>query len=137
VDEKAANLDSFNPGVPRLGIVANTFGEALHAVNTGCGAPAHFESGEPSAPGRAGRSSGNSSGNSSGGGGGGGYLSTGCATVFPQVIALGATWNRSLWTAVGEAVSTEARALYNQLVGWHAGLFLWAPNINPFRDPRW
>ena len=21
--------------------------------------------------------------------------------------------------------------------GWESALFLWAPNINPFRDPRW
>jgi hypothetical protein len=105
LDEKAANMDSYNPGVPRLGLTPNTFGEALHAVNSGCGASHDF----------------------------GTYKSTGCATVFPQVITLGATWNRSLWTAVGAAISTEVRALYNQNVGWHAGLFLWTPNINPFR----
>ena len=22
-------------------------------------------------------------------------------------------------------------------VGWEGALFLWAPNVNPFRDPRW
>ena len=65
-------------------------------------------------------------------------FSTGCATVFPQVVSLGATFNRSLWELVGTVVSTEVRALYNQVwVAWHAGLFLWAPNINPGRDPRW
>jgi beta-glucosidase-like glycosyl hydrolase len=67
------------------------------------------------------------------------YTSTGCPTSFPQVISVGATWNRSLWSAVGQAVSDETRGLYAQgsAIGWEGGLFLWAPNINPFRDPRW
>jgi hypothetical protein len=34
-----------------------------------------------------------------------GYTSTGCPTSFPQVISMGASWNRSLWAAVGNAVS--------------------------------
>jgi beta-D-xylosidase 4 len=52
---------------------------------------------------------------------------------------MGASWNRSLWTAVGEAVSDEVRGLYSQgsSIGWESALFLWAPNVNPFRDPRW
>lgn len=31
------------------------------------------------------------------------------------------------------------RGLYSQggSVGWESSLFLWAPNVNPFRDPRW
>lgn len=33
-----------------------------------------------------------------------------------------------------QAVSTEARAMYN--LG-HAGLTFWSPNINVVRDPRW
>ena len=33
-----------------------------------------------------------------------------------------------------QAVSTEARAMYN--VGL-AGLTFWSPNVNVFRDPRW
>ena len=55
-------------------------------------------------------------------------------TVFPQVIGTAASFNESLWTAIGAATSTEARALAN--VG-QAGLTFWAPNINVFRDPRW
>lgn len=37
------------------------------------------------------------------------------------------------WTEL-QAVSTEARAMYN--LG-HAGLTFWSPNINIVRDPRW
>ncbi|KAH3758310.1 glycoside hydrolase family 3 protein [Pelomyxa schiedti] len=59
---------------------------------------------------------------------------TGCPTSFPHALALGATFNRTLWTTIGEMISTEARALYNQDI---AGLLLWAPDINLFRDPRW
>mmetsp|Transcript_64474 Transcript_64474/g.171924 ORF Transcript_64474/g.171924 Transcript_64474/m.171924 type:complete len:91 (+) Transcript_64474:2-274(+) len=52
---------------------------------------------------------------------------------------MGASWNRTLWAAVGTAVSDEVRGLYSQgsTPGWEAALFLWAPNVNPFRDPRW
>ncbi|KAK9936732.1 hypothetical protein M0R45_013560 [Rubus argutus] len=41
---------------------------------------------------------------------------------------------RSLWKKIGQAVSTEARAMYN--LG-RAGLTYWSPNINVVRDPRW
>ncbi|KAH7518533.1 hypothetical protein FEM48_Zijuj09G0181700 [Ziziphus jujuba var. spinosa] len=56
------------------------------------------------------------------------------ATSFPQVILTAATFNTSLFQAIGKVVSTEARAMYN--VGL-AGLTFWSPNINIFRDPRW
>ncbi|XP_077212735.1 beta-xylosidase/alpha-L-arabinofuranosidase 2-like [Tasmannia lanceolata] len=56
------------------------------------------------------------------------------ATSFPQVILTAASFNASLFEAIGKAVSTEARAMYN--VGL-AGLTFWSPNINIFRDPRW
>jgi beta-glucosidase-like glycosyl hydrolase len=51
---------------------------------------------------------------------------------------MGAAWNRTLWAKVGEKVSDEVRGLYSQgsAVGWASALFLWAPNANPFRDPR-
>ncbi|KAH7281986.1 hypothetical protein KP509_35G006700 [Ceratopteris richardii] len=55
-------------------------------------------------------------------------------TVFPQVILSAASFNRSLWNLIAQAVSTEARAMYN--LG-QAGLTYWSPNINIFRDPRW
>ncbi|GLJ09080.1 hypothetical protein SUGI_0101480 [Cryptomeria japonica] len=56
------------------------------------------------------------------------------ATSFPTVILSAASFNVSLWEAIGQAVSTEARAMYN--VGL-AGLTYWSPNVNIFRDPRW
>ncbi|XP_071715668.1 beta-xylosidase/alpha-L-arabinofuranosidase 2-like [Rutidosis leptorrhynchoides] len=56
------------------------------------------------------------------------------ATSFPQVILTAASFNVTLFKAIGKVVSTEARAMYN--VGL-AGLTYWSPNINIFRDPRW
>ncbi|CAL0302393.1 unnamed protein product [Lupinus luteus] len=56
------------------------------------------------------------------------------ATSFPQVITTAASFNASLWEAIGRVVSDEARAMYNGGVG---GLTYWSPNVNIFRDPRW
>ncbi|XP_051132483.1 beta-xylosidase/alpha-L-arabinofuranosidase 2-like [Andrographis paniculata] len=56
------------------------------------------------------------------------------ATSFPQVILTGATFNETLFEAIGKVVSTEARAMHN--IGL-AGLTFWSPNVNIFRDPRW
>lgn len=55
-------------------------------------------------------------------------------TTFPQVILSAASFNRTLWNLIAQAVSTEARAMYN---AGQAGLTYWSPNINIFRDPRW
>ncbi|XP_061371889.1 beta-xylosidase/alpha-L-arabinofuranosidase 1 [Gastrolobium bilobum] len=56
------------------------------------------------------------------------------ATSFPMPILTAASFNSTLFEAIGRVVSTEARAMYN--VGL-AGLTYWSPNINIFRDPRW
>ncbi|PQQ15079.1 putative beta-D-xylosidase 2 [Prunus yedoensis var. nudiflora] len=56
------------------------------------------------------------------------------ATSFPQVITTAASFNASLWEAIGRVVSDEARAMYN---GGVAGLTFWSPNVNILRDPRW
>ncbi|XP_031288053.1 probable beta-D-xylosidase 2 [Pistacia vera] len=56
------------------------------------------------------------------------------ATSFPQVITTAASFNATLWEAIGRVVSDEARAMYN---GGVAGLTYWSPNVNIFRDPRW
>ncbi|CAI0375654.1 unnamed protein product [Linum tenue] len=56
------------------------------------------------------------------------------ATSFPQVILTAASFNTTLFQAIGKVVSTEARAMHN--VGL-AGLTYWSPNINIVRDPRW
>jgi beta-glucosidase len=66
----------------------------------------------------------------------------GRATVFPQVIGLGATWNRALVKRVADAISDEARAKHHAAVavgrrGQYQGLTFWTPNINIYRDPRW
>jgi beta-glucosidase len=66
----------------------------------------------------------------------------GRATVFPQVIGLGATWNRALVRRVASVISDEARAKHHAAIaagrrGQYQGLTFWTPNINIFRDPRW
>lgn len=107
--EAASMLSVSNNGVPRLGIPPLRFGEALHGVLSGCGAPYT----DPAT----------------------GYTSTGCPTSFPTGLALGATFNRTLWSEIGRTIGTEARALFNQ--GFIAQSVLFTPDINPFRDPRW
>ena len=52
------------------------------------------------------------------------------ATSFPQVILTAASFNKSLFKAIGEAIGTEGRAMAN---AQHAGLTFWTPNINIFR----
>ena len=71
-----------------------------------------------------------------------GVARSGYATVFPQAIGLAATWDTSLIQRIGDAISTEARAKYNeaQREGNRSifyGLTMWSPNINIARDPRW
>ncbi|NUP52731.1 MAG: beta-glucosidase [Catenulispora sp.] len=72
----------------------------------------------------------------------------GRATVFPQAVGLGATWDRALVRAVGEAAATEVRAfrqdtenaLQNSGVAEKppmVSLNVWAPVVNLLRDPRW
>ena len=64
------------------------------------------------------------------------------ATVFPQAIAMAATFDTILIRNVGNAISDEARAIYNifrqkGMSNEYTGLTFWSPNINIFRDPRW
>jgi beta-glucosidase len=71
-----------------------------------------------------------------------GIARNGRATVFPQVIGLGATWNRALVERVAGIISDEARAKHHAALaaghrGQYQGLTFWTPNINIFRDPRW
>lgn len=71
-----------------------------------------------------------------------GVARNGRATVFPQAIALGATFDEDLVFDVASAISDEARAKFNIAVaqgnrGRYAGLTFWSPNVNLFRDPRW
>ncbi|MDR1127547.1 MAG: glycoside hydrolase family 3 C-terminal domain-containing protein [Treponema sp.] len=71
-----------------------------------------------------------------------GVARAGLATVFPQAIALAATFDEDLVGRAASAISDEARAKYNEAIkcgnrGQYWGLTFWTPNINIFRDPRW
>ncbi|MFF0424970.1 glycoside hydrolase family 3 C-terminal domain-containing protein [Streptomyces sp. NPDC004520] len=68
----------------------------------------------------------------------------GVATVFPQAVGLGASWDEELVRRVAEAVSTELRAFHHHrppAVGSPErganSLQAWAPVLNLLRDPRW
>ncbi len=56
------------------------------------------------------------------------------STVFPQAIALAATWDINTMYEVATAISDEARIQYNRGT---IGLNFWSPNLNLSRDPRW
>ena len=71
-----------------------------------------------------------------------GVARAGLATIFPQAIALAATFDEGFVQSVADAISDEARAKYNEAIkmgnrGQYWGLTFWTPNINIFRDPRW
>lgn len=72
-----------------------------------------------------------------------GYANMGNVTNFPEPIGMAASFNEGLVYKVFDAVSTEARAKWNELMKsgddvtrFHA-LSVWTPNVNIFRDPRW
>lgn len=72
-----------------------------------------------------------------------GYANMGNVTNFPEPIGMAASFNDKMVERVFDAVSTEARAKWNQLIAngddvtrFHA-LSVWTPNVNIFRDPRW
>ncbi|WP_345577165.1 glycoside hydrolase family 3 N-terminal domain-containing protein [Streptomyces prasinosporus] len=58
----------------------------------------------------------------------------GPATVFPQAVGLGATWNEDLVRRVGEAVSREARAMRAR--DERVGLNVWVAHRQPAAPPR-
>lgn len=72
-----------------------------------------------------------------------GVARSGRATIFPQAIGLGATFDPALLENIGEAISDEARAINNHILDngkeqtLYQGLTFWSPNVNIFRDPRW
>ena len=71
-----------------------------------------------------------------------GVARAGRATVFPQAIALAATFDEDAVHETFTMVSDEARAKYHQYqkdkeYDRYKGLTFWTPNINIFRDPRW
>ncbi len=71
-----------------------------------------------------------------------GVARAGQATVFPQAIGLGATFDDMLLGEIADAIATEGRAKYNAYAAQedrdiYKGLTFWSPNVNIFRDPRW
>ncbi len=107
LDQKIAMLHQYQPPIDALGIKLNKNGtEALHGL--------------------AWSNDFNNNGDQT-------YAT---ATVFPQAVGLGQTWDPDLVRRVGDAVGREARGyhMHNPIV-W--GLNLWAPVVNLLRDPRW
>ncbi len=71
-----------------------------------------------------------------------GIARAGVATVFPQAIGLAAMFDEEKMQEIGDVISTEGRAKYNEYSkegdrDIYKGLTYWSPNINIFRDPRW
>ena len=71
-----------------------------------------------------------------------GLARAGTATVFPQAIAMAATFDEDLAEEIGGSVAEEARAKYNEQSrrgdrDIYKGITMWSPNVNIFRDPRW
>src|SRR5450631_2293545 len=64
-------------------------------------------------------------------------------TVFPEPIAMAASFDDELVFKIFDAVSDETRAKYHAAIrkGEENRRFLslsvWTPNVNIFRDPRW
>ena len=106
LEEKIAMLHQYQPAIPRLGI-------------------ASFKTGTEALHGVAWSTDPHNAG----------AVVTAKGTVFPQAIGLGSTWDADLMERVGTAVGQEAR-------GYHAqdpdawGLNVWAPVVDPLRDPR-
>ncbi|MCK1813348.1 glycoside hydrolase family 3 C-terminal domain-containing protein [Streptomyces sp. XM4011] len=59
----------------------------------------------------------------------------GPATVFPQAVGLGATWNPELVRRIGEVVGREVRAM--RASDPRVGLNVWSPTVNLLRHPLW
>ncbi len=100
LEEKAAQLNHLNTGIPRLKVpMWGGWNQTLHGV----------WSKQPT-------------------------------TLFPAAIAMGATWDPELIHTITDAMSDEARALYNaKAEGPRSphGLVFRSPVINISRDPRW
>ncbi|MCL2362024.1 MAG: glycoside hydrolase family 3 C-terminal domain-containing protein [Defluviitaleaceae bacterium] len=71
-----------------------------------------------------------------------GVARAGTATMFPQAIAMAATFDPTLLKKIAGVIATEGRAKYHAYQSEgdydiYKGLTFWSPNINIFRDPRW
>ncbi|MBS1653603.1 MAG: glycosyl hydrolase, partial [Bacteroidetes bacterium] len=64
-------------------------------------------------------------------------------TVYPQAIAMAATWDTNSIYQMADFSALEGRAIFNKAKAdgkageRYLGLTYWTPNINIFRDPRW
>lgn len=64
-------------------------------------------------------------------------------TVFPQAIAMAATFDKDALFKMADYSALEGRAIYNKAQAAnqpgrrYQGLTYWTPNVNIFRDPRW
>lgn len=64
-------------------------------------------------------------------------------TVYPQAIAMAASFDKNSLFTMADYSALEGRAIYNKAVESgrtnerYLGLTYWTPNINIFRDPRW
>jgi beta-glucosidase len=64
-------------------------------------------------------------------------------TVYPQAIAMAATFDTNSLKTMADYSALEGRAIYNKAIAEgksgqrYVGLTYWTPNINIFRDPRW
>ncbi|MBQ8949147.1 MAG: glycoside hydrolase family 3 C-terminal domain-containing protein, partial [Prevotella sp.] len=72
-----------------------------------------------------------------------GAANMGNVTVFPEPVAMAASFNPELLYKCFDVASTEFRAQYNNRMlnggedeKFHS-LSVWTPNVNIFRDPRW
>ena len=73
-----------------------------------------------------------------------GAANQGNVTVFPEPVAMAASFNPDLLFKCFDVASTEFRAQYNERMQRGSGedekfhsLSVWTPNVNIFRDPRW
>jgi len=71
-----------------------------------------------------------------------GVARAGTATMFPQSIAMAATFDAPALFEAATIISDEARIKHHAAAemgdrGIYKGLTMWTPNINIFRDPRW
>ena len=71
-----------------------------------------------------------------------GVARNGKATMFPQAIALAATFTPEFVFEMGRIIAEEARIKHSHYAaqcwnGTYSGLTMFSPNINIFRDPRW
>ncbi len=108
--EKVSLLHQYQPAIPRLGIARFKTGtEALHGLAWSTDINSTPEPGA---------------------------VRTATATVFPQAVGLGSTWDPALIKKVGAAVGDETRG-YNSADPDVWGLNTWAPVVNLLRDPRW